>query len=150
MLTNKGKYGLKAMLHLAGIPEGTRVGVAEIAEANNIPKKFLDAILGELRNAGFVQSRKGPGGGYALARPAGEIRIGHVVRVLDGPLAPFPCASRSGYRRCDDCADEARCAVRLTMLEVRDGIAAVLDPLTLDAMRGLSDEADGASFFYQI
>lgn len=150
MLTNKGKYGLKAMLHLAGIPEGTRVGVAEIAEANNIPKKFLDAILGELRNAGFVQSRKGPGGGYALARPAGEIRIGHVVRVLDGPLAPFPCASRSGYRRCDDCTDEARCAVRLTMLEVRDGIAAVLDPLTLDAMRGLSDEADGASFFYQI
>lgn len=150
MLTNKGKYGLKAMLYLAGIPEGTRVGVAEIAEANNIPKKFLDAILAELRNAGFVHSKKGPGGGYTLARSAQEIRIGHVVRVLDGPLAPFPCASRSRYQRCDDCADEARCAVRLTMLEVRDGIAAVLDPLTLAAMRGLSGAADDASFFYQI
>ncbi|PIK73762.1 transcriptional regulator, partial [Methylobacterium frigidaeris] len=85
MLTNKGKYGLKAMVHLAGLPPGARIGVAEIAEAHRIPKKFLDAILGDLRNAGFVHSKKGPGGGYALARPAEEIRIGHVVRALDGP-----------------------------------------------------------------
>ncbi len=119
MLTNKGKYGLKAMVHLAGLPPGARIGVAEIAEAHRIPKKFLDAILGDLRNAGFVHSKKGPGGGYALARPAEEIRIGHVVRALDGPLAPLPCASRTAYRPCEDCADEAGCAVRLAMLAVR-------------------------------
>ncbi|MEH3148357.1 MAG: Rrf2 family transcriptional regulator [Methylobacterium frigidaeris] len=137
MLTNKGKYGLKAMVHLAGLAPGARIGVAEIAETHRIPKKFLDAILGELRNAGLVHSKKGPGGGYALARPAEEIGIGHVVRVLDGPLAPIPCASRTAYRRCDDCHDEATCAVRLAMLEVRNSIAAILDNLTLAQMRAM-------------
>ena len=90
MLTRKGKYGLKALVHLAHLPPGNLAFISEIAVANNIPKKFLDAILGELRNAGFVQSRKGKEGGYRLSRPAAEIKIGHVIRVLDGPLAPFP------------------------------------------------------------
>ena len=83
MLTKKGKYGLKALSALSRQPDGHLMGVAELAEANAIPKKFLDAILAELRNAGFVRSKKGKLGGYALARPAGEIMIGHVVRVLD-------------------------------------------------------------------
>jgi Rrf2 family protein len=95
MLTNKGKYGLKALIHLAGLNPGQLALVSDIAAANEIPKKFLDAILGELRNAGFVHSKKGKGGGYTLARPAKEIRVGHVIRVLDGPLAPVPCASRT-------------------------------------------------------
>ena len=89
MLTKKGKYGLKAMVHLAGRPVGEATLVNDIANANEIPKKFLDTILGELRNAGFVFSKKGKGGGYTLARPAHEIKIGHIVRVLDGPLAPI-------------------------------------------------------------
>ena len=134
MLTNKGKYGLKALVHLAGIAPGQTTMVAEIAAANSIPKKFLDAILLDLRNAGFVRSKKGPGGGYALARPAGEIVIGAVVRALDGPLAPIACASRTAYQPCDDCADLAACAVRLTMLEVRDAMAKVLDTTTLADM----------------
>jgi Rrf2 family protein len=150
MLTNKGKYGLKAMVHLAGLPPGARIGVAEIAGAHRIPKKFLDAILGDLRNAGFVHSKKGPGGGYALARPAEEIRIGHVVRVLDGPLAPLPCASRTAYRPCEDCADEAACAVRLAMLTVRNSIAAILDNLTLAQMRALPQAEAEASLTYHI
>ncbi|KMO31339.1 Rrf2 family transcriptional regulator [Methylobacterium tarhaniae] len=150
MLTNKGKYGLKAMVHLAGLPPGARIGVAEIAEAHRIPKKFLDAILGDLRNAGFVHSKKGPGGGYALARPAEEIRIGHVVRALDGPLAPLPCASRTAYRPCEDCADEAACAVRLTMLAVRNSIAGILDNLTLEQMRALPQAEAEAGFTYHI
>ncbi len=150
MLTNKGKYGLKAMVHLAGLPPGTRIGVAEIAEAHRIPKKFLDAILGDLRNAGFVHSKKGPGGGYALARPAGEIRIGHVVRALDGPLAPLPCASRTAYRPCEDCADEAACSVRLAMLAVRNSVADVLDNLTLEQMRALPHAQAAASLTYHI
>src|SRR5580704_17537317 len=77
MLTNKGKYGLKAMIHLAGVEPGRPALVSDIARDNEIPKKFLDTILGELRNAGFVQSKKGKGGGYVLARPAHEIRVGH-------------------------------------------------------------------------
>ncbi|ACA19621.1 transcriptional regulator, BadM/Rrf2 family [Methylobacterium sp. 4-46] len=150
MLTNKGKYGLKALVHLAALPPGTRIGVAEVAAANNIPKKFLDAILGELRNAGLVHSRKGPGGGYALARPPEEIRVGHAVRVLDGPLAPVPCASRTAYRPCEDCPDEGACAVRLVMLEVRNSIAGVLDTLTLAQMRDLPAADEGGSITYQI
>src|SRR5271157_4805153 len=98
MLTNKGKYGLKALVHLAGLNPGQLALVSDIAAQNEIPKKFLDAILGELRNAGFVRSKKGKGGGYALARPAKEIRVGHVIRVLDGPLAPVSCASRTSYQ----------------------------------------------------
>ena len=112
MLTNKGKYGLKAMTHLAGMPPGRPALVADIAAANAIPKKFLDAILGELRTAGFVHSKKGRGGGYVLARPPDAIRVGEIVRALDGMLAPIGCASRAFYRRCDDCGPTGRAACR--------------------------------------
>lgn len=134
MLTNKGKYGLKAMVHLARLAPGTMVQSAEIAAAETISKKFLDAILLDLRNAGFVRSKKGPGGGYTLARDASEIVVGAVIRALDGPLAPIACASRTAYQPCDDCGDLAACAVRLTMLEVRDAMAAVLDRMSLAEM----------------
>ncbi|PLP57933.1 Rrf2 family transcriptional regulator [Mesorhizobium loti] len=139
MLTKKGKYGLKALVHLSRMPVGQLAFVNDIAVANNIPKKFLDAILGELRNAGFVQSRKGKDGGYRLARPAAEIKIGHVVRVLDGPLAPIPCASRTQYQRCEDCNEET-CEVRHMMLEVRQAIADVLDNRSLAAMRDADND----------
>lgn len=134
MLTKKGKYGLKALVHLAHLPLERLAFVNDIAVANNIPKKFLDAILAELRNAGFVQSRKGKEGGYRLARPAPDIKVGHVIRVLDGPLAPIPCASRTRYQRCEDC-DEATCQVRHIMLDVRAAIAQVLDDRSLAELR---------------
>lgn len=139
MLTRKGKYGLKALVHLAGLPQGQLAFVTDIAEANNVPKKFLDGILGDLRKAGFVRSKTGKDGGYMLARPPEEIRIGHVIRVLDGPLAPIACASRTAYQRCDDCPNERKCAVRLMMLEVRNAIATILDHRTLAEMRDLPD-----------
>ena len=139
MLTKKGKYGLKALVYLSRLPPGELAFVGEIAAKNNIPKKFLDAILAELRNAGFVQSRKGKDGGYRLARQPGEIKIGHVVRVLDGPLAPISCASRSRYERCEDC-DEATCQVRHVMLEVRHAIAELLDNRSLAAMRDAAND----------
>jgi Rrf2 family protein len=137
MLTRKGKYGLKALMHLAGLPPGRLAFVTDIATANNVPKKFLDGILGELRKAGFVRSKTGKEGGYMLARPAHDIRVGHVIRVLDGPLAPFPCASQTAYQRCLDCPDEKKCAVRLMMLEVRNATATILDHRTLAEMREL-------------
>lgn len=137
MLTKKGKYGLKALVHLAQQPTGQLAFVNDIATANNIPKKFLDAILGELRNAGFVYSRKGKLGGYMLARLPEEIQIGHVVRVLDGPLAPIPCASKTRYQPCDDC-DVATCQIRHMMLDVRNAIAEVLDNTSLAELRDSS------------
>ncbi len=137
MLTRKGKYGLKALVCLAGLPTGQLAFVTDIAVANNIPKKFLDGILGDLRKAGFVRSKTGKEGGYMLARPAEEIRIGQVVRVLDGPLAPIACASQTAYQRCDDCSSEKKCAVRLMMLEVRNAVATILDHRTLAELRDL-------------
>jgi Rrf2 family protein len=149
MLTNKSKYGLKAMVHLAGAEPGKPVLASEIAERNGIPKKFLDAILGELRNAGFVRSRKGPGGGYALSRAPEEIRVGHIIRVLDGSLVPLACATHDAYRPCEDCDDLVACPVRLVMLQVRDAMSSVLDQMTLARMRAMAD-AQTRTFTYQI
>ncbi|WP_334176273.1 Rrf2 family transcriptional regulator [Pseudoxanthobacter sp.] len=153
MLSNKGKYGLKALVHLAGLPAGQTALAATIAEQNNISKKFLDAILNDLRNAGLVRSKKGPGGGYALAKPAGDIMVGQAIRVLDGPLAPIACASRTAYLPCDDCADVAACSVRLMMLRARDAMAEVLDRSSIADMRAQAQrvaagEADAG--FYDI
>ena len=149
MLTKKGKYGLKALVHLSKMPPGELAFVGDIAAKNNIPKKFLDAILGELRNAGFVQSRKGKEGGYRLAKLPGEIKIGHVVRVLDGPLAPISCASRSQYQRCEDC-DEATCQVRHMMLEVRHAVAELLDNRSLAAMRDAANDDMATGLRHQV
>lgn len=140
MLTKKGKYGLKALAALAELAPDQLALVGGIAETNNIPKKFLDTILGELRNAGFVQSRKGKTGGYSLARPAAEIMVGHVVRVLDGPLAPIPCASKTRYQPCADCEVET-CRIRHLMIEVRNAIADILDNTNLAQLRGSAGTA---------
>lgn len=134
MWTKKGKYGLKALLHLAALPPGASALSVEVATAEGLPQKFLEAILLELKNAGFVRSRKGKGGGYTLAVPAAEIRIGEVVRALEGPLAPIACASRNFYRRCEDCPDEARCVIHLLTVDVRNAIAGVMDNTTLADM----------------
>jgi len=131
MLTKKGKYGLKAMADLAGLEPGQSAFVTDIATRNNISKKFLDTILLELRNNGFLRSKKGPNGGYALSKPADEIMIGQVVRALDGPLAPIRCASSSAFEACDDCSDPESCRIRISMKQVRDAMAAVLDNMTL-------------------
>jgi Rrf2 family protein len=148
VLTNKGKYGLKAMVHLAGLEPGALAQVADIAEANMISKKFLDHILTELRHAGLVYSKKGKGGGYALARPAHEIRVGAIVRVLDGPLAPIPCASVTAFRPCEDCGDLKSCAVRRIMVEARNAIANVLDHRTLAELRALTNAPELAEMYH--
>ncbi|QJP17669.1 Rrf2 family transcriptional regulator [Starkeya sp. ORNL1] len=109
-------------------------GGAEIALANRIPKKFLDTILLELKNAGMVRSKKGPGGGYRLAGRPKDIHVGHIIRALDGPLAPINCASKSAYLPCEDCPDLEACAVRITMTKVRDAASDILDRMTLDEM----------------
>jgi Rrf2 family protein len=147
VLTKKGKYGLKAMVHLAGLEPNALAQVADIAQANNISKGFLDQILTELRRAGLVYSKHGKRGGYALARPADEISVGNIVRVLDGPLAPIGCASVTAYRACDDCGDLRKCAVRLVMVEARNAVAHVLDNFTLAEMRGLKEPLQLADMY---
>ncbi len=131
MLSKKAKYGLKALIYLAAQPVDRSVLIADIASQERIPKKFLDMILLEMRNANILASRKGKGGGYALALPPERIVIGTVVRLLDGPLAPVPCVSKTAYRRCDDCTSEDTCRIRRLMGRVRDAIADVLDTTTL-------------------
>src|ERR1700677_4076628 len=136
------------MVHLAGLAPDGLAQAADIAETNSISKKFLDHILTELRHAGLIYSRKGKGGGYALARPADEIRIGAIVRALDGPLAPIPCASVTAFRPCDDCSDLKSCSVRLVMVDARNAIANVLDRCTLAEMRARSSADDRALMYH--
>ena len=126
MLSMKAKYALKAHIYMAQHPTEA-VRRRRIAESENIPQKFLDNILQDLRNAGIVDAKRGIFGGYFLAGPATDIRIGDVIRVIDGPLAPIRCASLTAYQKCDDCTDEATCHLRRLMLDVRNALSAVLD-----------------------
>ena len=131
MLSRKSKYGLKALLVLAQEAGRGPVLVAELAKRDGTPKKFLEAILLDLKRHGIVHSKKGKGGGYFLHRSPSEVTFGEVIRVLDGPLAAVPCVSQMAYMRCAECVDEATCGVRLAMKEVRDATAHILENTTL-------------------
>lgn len=131
MLSQKAKYALKALCQLARHPEGQLMLVSEIAEREQAPRKFLELILLDLKRHGLVFSQRGKHGGYALAKAPTEISVGEVIRILDGPLAPLPCASLSGYRRCLDCGDEDTCPVRSVMRQVRDAMAQIVDNTTI-------------------
>jgi Rrf2 family protein len=131
LLSQKCKYALQALLVLAREPTDELLLVSEIAERENLPKKFLEAILLELNRNGLVRSRRGRGGGYALAKPADLISFGQVVRIMDGPLAPLSCVSVKFYRRCEDCKDEQTCEIRKVMRRVRNAIAEQLDGTSL-------------------
>lgn len=141
MLSRKAKYALKALIGLATTAPGEPVRIADLARRERIPPKFLELILLELRNRGVLQSRKGKGGGYLLAKDPKKILIGELVRHFDGPLAPVPCASQTAYVRCQDCSNEAECGVRLVMKDVRDATAKILDRTTLADMVTRQDKA---------
>jgi Rrf2 family protein len=130
MLSQRGRYALKAMIHLARNAEGPRQ-VSTIAAEETIPRKFLEAIMSEMRKAGLVESARGKFGGYRLARPADLITFAQIIRVTDGALALIPCASQNFYERCDDCPDEAACALRRVVARVRNEVSEVLDRTTL-------------------
>ncbi len=140
MLTMKAKYALRALMVLAQ-PGRDLTPARVLAVDADVPEKFLEAILVELRHAGFVQSRRGLLGGHSLARPAEQIRLGDVIRCIDGPLAPIRCASVTAFAPCEDCPDPDRCAIRDLMSDVRNAMARVLDHRTL---RDLSTREDAA------
>lgn len=132
MLSQKTRYALRALLHLAEAETGRSVQAQEIAEQQRVPRKYLELILLDLKKAGFIKSRRGPGGGYVLAKAAAAISFADVIRVTDGPIALVPCASHNFYARCGDCHDEARCAIRRVMAQVRDDTLRTLGGTSLD------------------
>lgn len=137
MLSMKAKYALRALQALARSGD-TRLQAHELAQKSRTPGKFLEAILVDLRRAGFVESRRGPGGGHALARAPDRILIGDVIRTIDGPLAPVLCASVSAYAPCSDCPDPTSCELRALMRETRDAMSQVLDRRTLGEFSGVA------------
>ena len=131
-LTKKGEYALRALINLGIAQETGRtlVQISELAKIENMPVKFLEQILVTLKESGYLDSKRGKQGGYFLAVPMDQIRIGEVVRRLEGPLAPISCVSQTAYERCS-CPDEEHCGLRMLMLDVRNAIANILDRYTL-------------------
>jgi Rrf2 family protein len=140
MLSQRCRYALKALINLAR-SDGDSRGVSAIAAHENIPRKFLEAIMSDLRRGKLVESVRGKSGGYRLAKPADLITFGQVIRLTDGPLALLPCVSHNFYRRCDDCDDEAACVLRRVMAAVRGEASEILDRTTLaDVIGGALDQ----------
>ena len=131
MLSKKTKYGLKALTYIAKQEDNSPVQIAVISNAENISHKYLESILLELRKAGFLSSKKGKGGGYYLLKPAEEVLMVDVIRLLEGPIAMLPCVSLNFYEKCDDCPDENKCSVHKLMIQVRDSTLNVLRNNTL-------------------
>ena len=131
MLSRKTRYAIHALLHLARNYGSGPVSIATIAEAHNIPKKFLEAILADLRKAGIVSSRKGPGGGYYLHKQPEMVNLAQVTRLFDGPIALLPCVTYKYYERCDTCTDEATCGIRKIIYQLRRQTVELLKKATL-------------------
>ena len=131
-LSKRGEYALRALIDLGLASELGRplLTVRELVEKDRLPKKFLEQILQQLKGAGIVSTQRGKAGGYKLAMPMREIRFGHVIRLIDGPLAPIACVSMTAYERCT-CPDEEHCGLRMLMLDVRNAIASILDRYVL-------------------
>ncbi|HMT43618.1 MAG TPA: Rrf2 family transcriptional regulator [Chakrabartia sp.] len=133
MLTQRSRYGLRAMLLLAREPrDGPPVPMSRIAQEAQVPRKFLEIILTELKGANLVTSTRGKQGGFHLARPAHMISFGDIIRTIEGPLALVPCVSRTAYKKCKDCKSEELCEIRKTMMIVRDDTARILDGTSLE------------------
>ncbi len=146
MLTMKTKYALKALARLAALPPDEPALILDLATQDEIPLKFLQLILRELKQHGILRSRKGRGGGYLLARDPHEVTLASIFRVMDGPIAPVPCLSKTAYHRCEGCADEATCAVRLVLKDMHDATLRVLENTTLAELAMYSRQANEPGF----
>ncbi len=131
MLSQRTRYTIRALLHLADRFGEGPVQLSEIARAQNLPPKFLTVILSQMRRAGLVETMRGREGGYWLARQPEEISYGEIVRLTRGSLGLLPCASRLAYEKCENCISEDKCRLHRAMLRVRDETARILDGLNL-------------------
>jgi len=140
-ISKKTQYTLRALYSLTRAYGGPPTLIAEMAEREAIPKRFLEQILLNLKRLGLVNSKKGLHGGYFMVQSPEQITVGSVIRMIEGPLAPLPCASETAYRKCDECPDPRICETRTVMREVRDATARILDRTTLAALCRKIDEA---------
>jgi Rrf2 family protein len=140
-LSKRTQYSLRALYALTRSYGAGPILITNLAHNETIPKKFLEQILLALKSGGFVASKKGKGGGYVLAQAPEKITIGAVIRAIEGPLAPLPCASETRFRKCDECIDIQTCGTRIVMRRVRDAMAAILDETTLAMVCGEVDLA---------
>lgn len=151
-LSTRGEYALRALLVLAQEfrPDETVVRIQEISSKQNVPKRFLEQILHDLKSARIVDSKRGITGGYRLNRPPEKINLAEIIRHIEGALAPISCVSERFYERCT-CPDEARCAIRSVMKEARDAIVKIMETVTLadlrDRAKKLRLEPDGTLDF---
>ncbi len=131
-LSKRGEYALRALIDFGIAYELGRplLKISELVKKERLPVKFLEQILTQLRGAGYIETKRGKAGGYALAKSPHEIRLGQVIRLIDGPLAPISCVSVTAYERCT-CPDEDHCGLRMLMLDVRNAIARILDRYVL-------------------
>ncbi len=131
-LSKRGEYGMRTLINLGIAREVGRdvVAASDLANVDNLPLKFVEQILADFRHAGIVGTKRGKFGGYFLQKPANEIKMGDMVRLLDGMLAPIPCASEAFYQPCT-CADEDHCGLRMLMIDVRNAVSNILDRYTL-------------------
>lgn len=140
-LSKKTQYTLRALYALARNHGKGPTLIAKLARQEAIPQDFLENILLNLKRDGLVESKKGKGGGYALAQDPAKVTLGTVIRMIEGPLAPLPCASETAYRKCDECIDDRFCGTKMIMRQVRDSTAAILDHTTLADVCRREDEA---------
>ena len=138
-ISKRGEYALRALIDFGIAQELGRplLKINELAAKERLPVKFLEQILTQLRGAGYIGTKRGKAGGYLLARPAREISLGKVIRLIDGPLAPISCVSVTAYERCS-CPDEDHCGLRMLMLDVRNAIARILDRYVLADVVGIT------------
>ncbi len=135
-LSKKGEYAVRALIEIgfeAGNGPNSLIQISTVAQRTNIPEKFLEQILLALRNGGVLKSKRGVEGGYSLAKAPEEITLGEVIRLLDGPLAPIACVSKTAYEPCS-CPDEESCGLHIAMKQVRDAIASILDNYKLSRL----------------
>lgn len=142
-ISRKAEYALRALVAISRHPKSWQI--QELSTKENIPVKFLEQILLSLRHGGLLTSKRGVGGGYSLRKAASEIKVGEVIRILDGPLALVPCAAEEAGEPCT-CPDRQRCALRLLMTEVRRELAATLDSHTIQDMVMLTPESGALAF----
>lgn len=139
MITQKMKYALKALMVLGDEKsgDGRALTIEEIAQRSGTPKRFLEHILLEIRNAGIIGSIRGRSGGYMLIKDPAQVSVPNLLRLIDGPIAPLPCLSRNAYQRCEDCRDEATCRIRRAFSDVFWTYLVLIESLTLaDMLRG--------------
>ena len=138
-LSKRGEYALRALIDFGIAHELGRpmLKIGELVEKERLPVKFLEQILTQLRGAGYIETKRGKAGGYFLAKPARDISLGKVIRLIDGPLAPISCVSVTAYEPCS-CPDEAHCGLRMLMLDVRNAIARILDRYVLADVVGIT------------